>query len=72
MKPLVQVAGALLAMFGGAELVDLGHTCLGLTVLFTFLLLAVDGLFRNPRVPDDARDLVSSHQEVLQRAWRER
>jgi hypothetical protein len=67
----VQVIGSLLAMFGGAELVDLGHTCLGLTMLFTFLLVLLDGLFRNPvRAVKDPRELTVS--DVLERYERAR
>jgi hypothetical protein len=65
--PLVQVILSLAGMYGGASLVDFAHAgVLGFTVLFTFLALFLDGLFRNPTVPNDPRSL-TTHEEILDR-----
>ncbi len=70
--PLVQVILALAGMYGGAALVDFAHAgALGFTVLFSSVALLLDGLFRNPRIPNDARAL-TTHEQILDRARRER
>lgn len=63
-SPAAQVLCALGGMIGGAFI--LGRVAVGWTVLFCCLLLLLDGMFRQPKVPNDPRELTGVEQ-VLDR-----